>query len=102
MNIIPLIKSQDQRFSIVLNNQNCTIRVYQRKEFIYLDLYVGETEIILGCRCATGVFLLRSSHGFIGNLIFINTNDVDPTIESFGDASNLVYLTLEEVVNGIS
>lgn len=51
MGKIPLTQEPSQEFQITLDNQNCTISIYQKDESVYMDLYVGENPIFLGVSC---------------------------------------------------
>ena len=48
---IPLDAIPNQTFNITLNEQNCTIHLYQRGEYMYMDLAVDGNTIRQGMIC---------------------------------------------------
>ncbi len=73
---IPLQPINDQLINIVLNNQNCTIRLFQANNNFYVDFYLNDTALILGAKGIIGKPVLwnYTSYNFIGNLYFYNPN----------------------------
>jgi hypothetical protein len=73
---IPLKQYNDQICNITLNNQSCTIRVFQRSSRLYVDLYVSDNVIILGSKGVLDNGLTRSAplvwqpSIFVGQLYF--------------------------------
>jgi hypothetical protein len=73
--LIPLQALPSQTLNIVLNNQVCTINVYQKFFGLFLDLFVSIAgtlqPIVQGVICQDGNFVVRSSYlGFVGDLHF--------------------------------
>lgn len=71
---IPLDTIPNQQFNIVLGGQNCTIHLYQRGDYLYMDLSVDGNVVRNGMLCLvntllTNYRLLR----FSGYLFFIDT-----------------------------
>lgn len=99
MKIIPLIPIQDQQLAIILDNQNCTIRVYQRKEFMYFDLYLDEIPIVQGARCVYGMWQLQYTNAFKGNFIWVNSSYEDPNYMKFSESNFLAFITQDEIDN---
>lgn len=99
MQIIPLEAIASQRLSVVLNEQACQIRVYQRSTGVYLDLYANGMPIIQGSRCPDRVKLVRQPYlGFLGDLAFLDTQgNADPDFAEFGTRYFLIYLPPDEV-----
>ena len=96
MNIetINLQTSASQQFSANLGEQPCTIRVCQRDDDIYVDLYVNGEAVVLGALARDRVGLTRHSHlPFRGELLFVDTHGTDdPHYIDFGNRWQLLYL----------
>ena len=58
MQVIPLQAIPNQRFNIVLNDQNCTLHLYQRRDYMFLDLSVDNVVIRQGMICLVNINLL--------------------------------------------
>ena len=99
MIIIPLKAIPSQQFAITLGGQDYTINVYQKNTGLFLDLYVGNSSIILSQICLDRVKLVRYAYlGFIGDLSFMDTQGVDdPYYTGIGDRYQLMYLDASEV-----
>lgn len=103
--VIPLAAVPAQTISIVLAGQNCQLSVYQKTTGLYLDLVVGGAPILTGmvCRNAARLLLDRVYLGFIGDMIFVDTqaatllDGTDPTYTRLGTQYQLIYLTGDEV-----
>lgn len=94
MQIIPITAIPSQRLFVVLNGQNCTIRVYQKSTGLYLDLALEGTTILSGVICRDRVRCVRQPYlGFVGDLAFMDTqgND-DPEYAGLGSRWVLMYL----------
>lgn len=91
--IIPLQRIPSQEFNIVLNNQNCTMKIYQRDK-VYCDLTVDGNVIFNGLVALnnTDINLYRTTL-FTGRLFFedLNGND-DPNFSGFGTRWILNYV----------
>jgi len=99
MLVIPLTATPSQTFSIVLNQQNCKINVYQKSTGMYLDLYLNATKIISGVICRNLVRLVQQSYlGFVGDLAFLDTKGGDdPSYEGLGTRWILMYLEASDL-----
>lgn len=51
MKKIPLQAIPNQRFNVVLNDQNCTIHLYQKGNYMYMDFTADGAEIRTGAIC---------------------------------------------------
>ena len=70
---IPLKSIPNQKFTIVLAGQNCTIHLYQRAEYLYMDLTVDGNEIRRGAICLPEISVpAYESPNFKGILFFID------------------------------
>lgn len=95
MKTVPLSPVPSQTLQIVLAQQNCQMAVYQKGTHIYLDLALNGSPV-LNCRqCVDqGRLLLgRQYYGFVGDLMFIDTQGSDdPLYTGLGSRWILVYL----------
>jgi len=78
-----------QTFTVVLNGQSCAFNIYQENPIpdeygvaagLYLDLQLNGTDVLTGVRCLdrTRLLLDRTYLGFVGDLIFIDTQGSGP------------------------
>lgn len=99
MQVIPLQAIPNQRFNIVLGDQNCTLHIYQRGEYMYLDLFVDKKVIRQGVICLVNVNLLNyPAPGFSGYLFLADSSDAGgtPVYNQLGSRYTLFYMTEEE------
>lgn len=101
MQKIPLEPLTGQTLNVVLAGQNCTVSVYQRAGFMYLDLAVGETYLIRGLLIVPAEPILPTLAGFVGNLYMIDIQNtpaeqVSPTWDGLGSRYELFYTTEAE------
>lgn len=111
MLIVPLSAVPSQTVGVQLNNQDCTINVYQRGPFItgygnpinalFLDLFVAGNLILAGVLCLNLVLMVRSTYlGFIGDLCFLdNVGSNNPDFTGLGGRYSLCYLTPADLAN---
>ena len=90
---IPLNPIPSQKFTVQLNNQQCTINVYQKSTGLYFDLSVNNNVIVSTMICLNLVGLIRESYlGFSGQLFFFDTQGTnDPDYTGLGSRYILVY-----------
>lgn len=98
MQSIPLQPVPSQSTKAVLGGQNCQIYVYQKPQGCFVDINADGVNIVVGIIARDAVPLVcREYAGFIGNLLFIDTQGSDdPSYEGLGSRWTLVYLTAEE------
>ena len=98
MQTVPLQPVPSQSTKVVLGGQNCQILVYQKPQGVFVDINADGVDISVGTIARDAVPLIcREYAGFIGNLLFIDTQGSDdPSDEGLGDRWTLVYLTAEE------
>lgn len=92
---IPLTQIPSQQFNIVLGGQNCTIAVYQKDEFVFVDLYVDDILIFAGIKALDrqGIKLAEYMN-FDGQIWFEDLNGTEnPQYTGFGDRWILYYGT---------
>ena len=71
MQKIPVDAIPNQTFNVTLNEQNCTIHLYQRGDYLYMDLSVNGEAIRQGMICLVDISLVNyPSNGFGGYLFF--------------------------------
>ena len=101
MLIIPLQADPNQAVTVLLNNQNCQINVYQKFFGLALDHYVSDVLIIGGCYCRNLNRLVRSTYlGFLGDLAFWDTQgSSDPYYTGLGTRYQLLYITPAELTS---
>lgn len=101
---IPLIQYPNQELQIILADQNCTIKLYQRGGYCYLDLSVDDNVILRGQLAIPGAQILANTmNGFKGNFYIVDTvNNADiqalPSYEEFSTRYVLLYLTEDELI----
>lgn len=100
MKNIPLAAVPAQTLNVILGNQNCQVKVYQKTTGVYLDLAVNGTPITNTVRCVVSTRLLldRGYTGFVGDIGFIDTQGSDdPTFTGLGTRWLLIYLEASDL-----
>lgn len=76
MQVIPLQQIPNQEFNIVLNGQNCTIHLYQKGDYMYLDLTcdgtIGEGQEVI---CLTAMDLVQYPTPYFSGTLFFADYD---------------------------
>jgi len=98
MQTVPLQPVPSQSTKVVLGGQNCQILIYQKPQGCFVDINADGVDIVVGIIGRDAVPLVcREYTGFIGNLLFIDTQGSDdPSYDGLGSRWSLVYLTAEE------
>jgi hypothetical protein len=107
MVIVPLQQAPVQTLNISLDGQACVLNIYaagpplqnETTPPIYVDLYIGTTQIMGGMFGLIGVRLVRDSYlGLLGDFVF-NDTQPDPNLgpenpewEGLGVRWQLLYL----------
>ena len=96
---VPLTATPSQVVQCVLNNQTCTIRVYQKFFGVFMDLLVNDVTIITGVECEYGELIVQSLYlGFVGDFMWSDTQGTsDPEYAGIGTRWFLEYLLPTEV-----
>lgn len=91
--IVPLTARPSQVVNITLGEQNCDISVYWKTTGTYFDLSVNGVRLVSCQICRDGVELVNQPYrGFIGNLVFVDTQGTsDPEWSGLGARYKLVY-----------
>jgi len=92
--VIDLQAVPAQTLRVALGAQNCRINLFQKGADVFLDLYVGNTPIVLGRLCRDRVTLTPEQYtGFVGDLFFKDTVGAsDPDYTGFGTRFTLNYM----------
>lgn len=100
MLIIPTQPVPSQTLQASLNNQPCTINLYQSPYGLFLDLLINGGLIIGGVICWNLNLCVRNAYlGFVGDLMVGDTQgNSDPVYTGLGTRYQLAYLTPADVV----
>lgn len=101
MIFIPLQPLPSQSLTVTLAGQQTLIAVYQKGDFIYVDISVNGNPIQQGRMAHNAVRLVRHAYlGFIGDLAFVDMQGVtDPVYTGLGARYQLVYLSTTDLAN---
>ena len=95
---IPLTPLPNQRFSVVLADQNCVISLRQLGESLYASLQVDENVVFDNLMCNDRVKMPTfSTTLFKGHLVLIDLlGHEHPNYKYLGDRMVLIYLSEDE------
>ena len=90
---IPLQPLADQSVQVYLAGQNCTIRVYQRRYGLFVDLYANNALVRSGMEALNLRKIVRDAYlGLVGNLYFFDSQGTqDPTYTGLSGRFVLLY-----------
>lgn len=99
MKIIPLSAVPSQKLSVLLGNQNCQIKVYQKTTGLYIDVSVNDVPLVSGVVCRNAVPIVRYAYlGFSGDLLFLDTRGSDdPQYLGLAGRFELIYFAAGEL-----
>lgn len=94
MKTIPLQAVPSQSLSVLLDQQNCQINVYQKSTGLFLDLSVNDVSIVSAVICRDRTLMVRQAYkGFSGDLCFADSQGTnDPDYTGLDGRYVLVYL----------
>ena len=72
--IIPTQNIPNQRFAVVLDGQNCIIHLFQRGEYMYMDLTCNGNVIRQGAICLSDIDLVNYPTPYFNGLLFFTDN----------------------------
>lgn len=100
MERIPLQNIPSQTFSVVLDDQYCTISIYWKQEYLYLDLWVNDILIRQGAICQNLADVLQgSATGFSGSLHFYDLEgDRRPSYDALDSRYIFIYVPESEEI----
>lgn len=93
-----------QTFQVVLDGQDCSVKLYSRAGSLYMDLAAAGMDICAGAICLNAVSITQfRSPYFKGSLYFIDTKgSAAPRWEELGTRFILIYLSEgEELPEGL-
>jgi len=104
MFFLPVKNEPNQRFSVVLDDQNCTIELFQRYDHLYLNLFVDDTAVVSGVVCHDRLDLVAvDTLAFRGMLYFADVQgNSDPQYEGLGTRYCLVFVPEGEIIKDVS
>ena len=90
---VPLQTNPSQIVRTVLGGQNVQLFVYQKEQGLFVDVAVGETNIVSAALALNETpIVCRNYAGFVGNLVFIDTQGSDdPYWTGLADRYALIY-----------
>lgn len=103
MIVIPLQPIPAQTFNITLNGQACTISLYQKGDFFFMDLSVNGAPVRQCQVMLNSVWFVRYVYlGFVGDLVMFDTQgtSVSATYDGLGTRYQLYYVTPDEIAAG--
>lgn len=103
MQEIPLRATGNQTLQVVLDGQNCSLRLYTRGlsdgvETLFCDLSIDQEPVFYGCPCLDGLPMpLYAWLGMTGQLVFIDMEgDEAPRWSGLGSRWKLLYMSPAE------
>lgn len=102
--IVPIKPVAAQTISVNLNNQACTITIFQKSTGMFISLYVDNALVIGGVIAQNWNVIVRNAYfGFAGDLAFVDTQGQDdPYYTGLGTRWLLVYFLPSELPAGVS
>jgi hypothetical protein len=94
---IPISNIPNQSLSIVLDDNNYTIRLHTCNNIVAVDIVRNSETIVSGMRATCGTSLIPYSYLQDGNFIFVTQNDEYPNYNLFGLTQFLIYASLDEI-----
>lgn len=103
MQEIPLRATGNQTLQVVLEGQNCSLRLYTRNlsdgvETLFCDLSIDQDPVFYGCPCLDGLPMpLYAWLGMTGQLVFVDMEgDEAPRWSGLGSRWKLLYMSPAE------
>ena len=91
---IPLKAIPNQRFNVVLNDQNCTIHLFQRGDYLYMDFTVDGKIIRTGAICLSATSILAYPTPYFNGYLFftdVKRKNKEPNYAELGSRFLLCY-----------
>jgi hypothetical protein len=100
MRLIQLSAVPSQELSVLLNDQNCQIKVYQKTLCMFFDLSIDNVPVVTGRVIRDRCKLIRYRYfDFSGDLIFVDSQGLDdPFYTGLGDRFNLYYIEPSDTI----
>lgn len=95
---VPLISYPSRSFQIILDEQDCSLKLYQKGRVLYLDLSVNASPVTAGNICLNKTsIILHSQRLFTGHLFFLDTvGDSHPQWDGLGSRWVLLFANKNE------
>lgn len=92
---VPLLAVPSQTIEVALGNQQCTLKIAQKRTGVFMDVYKDDVAVVCGVLCLNNNVIVRDAyHGFAGDLLFFDTQGSDdPTYDGFGTRYVLLYVS---------
>lgn len=101
---LPLISSPNRTFKVLLDGQECTIKLYQKGSRMFMDLTVNSTIVCTGAICLDLVPVIQVAQStFSGNIVFVDIlGDTPPQYTGLNSQYFAVYYTDDEDLTNIT
>lgn len=103
MIVIPLQPIPAQTFNITLNGQACTISLYQKGDYFFMDLLVNGAPVRQCQMVLNRAWFVRYAYlGFVGDLVMFDTQGSNESAkyDGLGTRYQLYYLSPDEITAG--
>lgn len=99
MQQLPIINAASQTLTVNLGGQYCRFTIRTLSTGLFCDVYVNDVLIVGGVICQDRNLLVRNSYlGFIGDLMFIDTQGLDdPSFPGLGARFMFIYLEVADL-----
>ena len=90
---IPLRSVAAQKFNVVLGQQACALKLYQKSAGLFMDVYLSGEPLIVGVLCRDRSRIVRSKYlGLAGDMYFVDTEgEADPYYAGLGSRWVLMF-----------
>lgn len=98
MQVIPIQAIPNQSFNVVLDDQNCTLHLYQKGAFLYMDLAVEGVDVRTGYICLCNADLLEYPTPLFNGVLFfadMQGRGEPPSYEGLGSRFVLFFEAAE-------
>lgn len=92
--IVPLEAVPNQTFAVALAGQSVQLNVYQKGDFLYMDVFLNGAAVIRGVICENLNRIIRNRYlGFLGDFMFQDQRGSnDPAYTGLNDRYLLFYV----------
>jgi hypothetical protein len=99
MQLLQLQAIPSQFLRTTIANQDCSLKIYQRRYGLFFDLYANDVLVIGGVLCHDRVRLVVSEYlGFVGDFTFVDSRGTDdPVYTGLSDRFQLWYLSADDL-----
>ncbi len=97
---IPLEKIPNQIISVTLDDQKCTFHIYQRGQYLFLDLAIDGEDIKTGCIALSSQSAIGPDvKDFSGHLYWLDVvgNNGVPHYSELNDRFELIFMSDEDI-----